>query len=293
MLKIKVTTESEYNNEEEITIPKRKVFRALKMGVKKAECPFQRFQKRVILSIASLLFIGLGTFGLSTGYAQEILNKFPIVYDFYEDFSFFGKNKNEMNTFTLESEGDYQFLDKFGRGSGIYDVELIEGNLATFSANIIHKNQRYTGIFMEDTNWTTVTGEQAKLKWTPAKQEKIPLIDGTYTFENHLGSFQIGKEIEPGDYKVTVETDADIFKITVGTMDNVSKGVTEDTKYESRIRFFSEVGPFEEVMHLAKGSIFSISDCSHIHYEADAEPVVTKKNIKVTLTKIPHNTNTK
>lgn len=293
MLKIKVVTKPEYNDDTKITIPKRKVLQAIKIGVKRAESPTQRFKKRVILSIASLLCISLGTFGLSTGYAQELLGKFPIVYDFYEDSSFFGKSKNEMNTFILESGGDYQFLDKFGRGSGIYDVELIEGDLASFRGNIIHKNQRYTGVHMEDTNWTSVTGEQVKLKWTPASQEKIPLIDGTYTFDNLLGNFQIGKEIEPGNYTVTVETDADIFRIPVGTMNNVAQGVTEETKYESSIRFFSEMGPFEEVMHLAKGSIFSIGDSPYIYYADDAEPIVKEKNIKVTLTKIPDNTNTK
>ena len=186
----------------------------------------------------------------------------------------------------MKSEGDYQFLDKTEHSPGIYDIELIEGDIATFGGNIINKNQRYTGVYMEDTNWTTITGEQIQLQWTPTTQEKTPFVDGAYLFNNHLGIFQIGDALEPGDYKVTVETDAEKFRIRVGTIDNIASGVTEETKYESRIQFFSESGPFEEVMHLEKGSIFEISDFSHLSYAKDAKPVVAKKNIKVTLTKI-------
>lgn len=283
MLKMKVT-ELKYTNEEKIVIPKKKVLRAIQMGVKKADSSTPRFQKRIVLSLAGLLFISIGTLSFNTGYAQEILGKFPIVYHFFEDFSFFGKNQSD--SFILKSEGDYQFLNQTERSAGIYDIELIEGDIATFGGNIINKNQRYTGVYMEDTNWTTITGEEIQLKWSPTTQEKVPFVDGAYVFKNHLGNFQIGEVIEPGDYKVTVETDAEKFHILVGTRDNIAKGMTEETKYESRMRSFSDSGPVEEVIHLAKGSILEISDSSHLSYEEGAKPVVTKKNIKVTLTKI-------
>ena len=83
MLKIKVA-ELDHMDEEKIVIPKKKVLRAIQMGVKKSDSSTQRFQKRIVLSIAGLLFVGIGPLSLNTGYAQEILSKFPIVYHFFE-----------------------------------------------------------------------------------------------------------------------------------------------------------------------------------------------------------------
>lgn len=255
---------------QEINVPKKAIFKAIDAGVRKAETPWARKHRRLKIVGAFALLVIFTSTGFVTGSAQDLLSHFPKVFDFFDGSSVSPTKKNSAEAFIMESGVGYvagtlsEEADKPAREvkikPGFYDVTLIKGEQANLMGDILLKGQTFTSYIFYQNNFAKMEGAGAQLKFTPAKLAEEKKVAGKYVFENRLGNFQIGEQIVPGDYEVTVETTSSDYSVMVHTTNNIVEGSTENLKYDTRGNSFTDEAPQTRSMHLAKGSLFTIGN---------------------------------
>lgn len=271
---------------DQIEVPKEKVYRAIQRGVYAGQRSRMQWQKPVLL-LATAITVLLAV-GVSTGRVQAFLK----YYNFYNEFGYQRSvTDNPAEAFVMVSGKRYsaERLDGTLRNGvtavrpGYYDLKLTEGSVAEMpSITTLSPGQTYHNFHWGETNEFQLETAGAEIAFQPAAFTKLPLEDNQYVLENVLGSFEVGKEIEAGAYTVHVETDAAEFDIGVGQINNVFEGSeTEGTKYETIIYSYTAGQSEDSDLILHEGSVFTIVDQS---YRVTDE--VKPKNIKVILTKL-------
>lgn len=105
------------------------------------------------------------------------------------------------------TEGEYTIGKDIAEG--VYDVEVIEGNIL-FNKMLIEKGRKVLSYPFMINNIILIEGS-GKIKITPAKQDKLVLANNSYKIESS-GNYKVGKSIDNGKYVLTYYCDDSKYK---------------------------------------------------------------------------------
>lgn len=282
----------------EVSVPKKAIFHAIDTGSKRVlrEKSHRRSISFVFIVLTAILLV-MGI-GLGTGQAENILAKFPKVFDFFEDWSMDPKQDNQEMSFVMEAGVGYVAgtlsseatkPDKLVRVKpGFYDVKLIEGETVNIMGYVLVKGQTFKNYMLGDNNYIDVEGEGVKVAMNPVKRNTEKFENGVYVFENQFGNYLIGEDIREGMYKVRVETDSPQYNIVVCTSNNIALPNSKERILQQDGVTFSHKDSKDKLIHLAKDALLEISATPV--YEAYSSDINDKlvglrgaENVKITL----------
>ncbi|MGM0807471.1 MAG: hypothetical protein ACQET8_22460 [Bacillota bacterium] len=111
------------------------------------------------------------------------------------------KDKNTASKLELKAGQDYKVDNKKFK-QGFYDITSLKGNVKVNNV-FLDKGDKLLSMPFYYNNSISVKGE-GKVLLSPAEFQEIPTQNGINILDNESGVFQVGKEIEAGNYTIQV-----------------------------------------------------------------------------------------